>query len=69
MELFISLVRADFETVDTYEYTSGEKLTCPITLYGGLKDENIPVESCQAWQQTIANCSVRMLQGNHFCCE
>jgi medium-chain acyl-[acyl-carrier-protein] hydrolase len=67
MQYFTKLLRADFETVDTYEYQSGQKLTCPITVYGGLQDERIPVESCHAWQQeTIAECNVRMLKGNHF---
>jgi len=67
IELFINPLRADFESVETYEYRSGEKLSCPITVYGGLQDEHVPVESCRAWQgQTSAGCKVRMFTGDHF---
>jgi medium-chain acyl-[acyl-carrier-protein] hydrolase len=67
IELFINPLRADFESVETYEYRPGEKLSCPITVYGGLQDEHVPVESCRAWQeQTSAGCSVRMFKGGHF---
>lgn len=67
MELFMGLLRADFQAVETYEYSAGERVSCPITVYGGLQDENVPVESCRAWQeQTSANFKVRMFTGDHF---
>jgi medium-chain acyl-[acyl-carrier-protein] hydrolase len=67
MELFISLLRADFEIVETYEFHPTERLSCPITVYGGLHDEHVPIESCRAWQeQTSAVCKIRMVDGDHF---
>ncbi len=67
MQLFMNVLRADFEAVETYEYLSGEPLSCPITVYGGLDDERVPMESCHAWQkQTSASCKVRMFKGDHF---
>jgi medium-chain acyl-[acyl-carrier-protein] hydrolase len=67
MELFIPLLRADFEIVETYKYRPGEKLSCPITVYGGFQDKHVPIASCQAWQeQTSAGCRVRMVNGGHF---
>jgi medium-chain acyl-[acyl-carrier-protein] hydrolase len=67
MELFIDLLRADFQAVETYEYRAGEQVSCPITVYGGLQDKDVPVESCRAWQeQTSANSKVRMFTGDHF---
>ena len=67
MELFIGLLRADFELVETYEYCPAAPLSCPITVYGGLNDKEVPVESCHAWQeQTSASCKVRMFSGDHF---
>jgi medium-chain acyl-[acyl-carrier-protein] hydrolase len=67
MELFISLLRADFEMVETYEFDPGERLACPITVYGGLSDEHVPAESCRAWsEQTSGVCRTRMVQGDHF---
>lgn len=67
MEFLINVLRADFEAVDTYNYLPGEPLSCPITVYGGLQDEHVPVESCHAWEkQTSAICRVRMFPGDHF---
>lgn len=67
MELFIKVLRADFEAVETYEYRDGEPLSCPITVYGGLEDEGVSMESCRAWEkQTSARCKVRMFKGDHF---
>jgi medium-chain acyl-[acyl-carrier-protein] hydrolase len=67
MEVFFKILRADFEIVDTYEYRRKERLSCPITVYGGLQDEDVSVESCRAWQeQTSVNCKVQMFEGDHF---
>ena len=67
MELFMDVLRADFELVQTYEYGPGEPLACPLTVYGALNDQRVPVESCFAWQdQTSAECTVRIFQGDHF---
>ena len=67
MNVFIDILRADFEIVDTYEYRPKERLSCPITVYGGLQDEEVPLESCRAWQeQTSASCKVQMFEGDHF---
>lgn len=67
MQIFLNILRADFETVETYEYHQGEPLPCPITVYGGLQDEHVPSESCHAWgKQTSAGYKVRMFKGDHF---
>lgn len=67
MQLFSNILRADFETVQTYEYHQGEPLPCPITVYGGLEDKDVPSESCHAWgKQTSAGYKVRMFHGDHF---
>ena len=67
MELFLGLLRADFEMVDTYEFEPGTLLSCPITVYGGLFDEHVPADSCRAWsEQTSGVFRTRMVQGDHF---
>jgi surfactin synthase thioesterase subunit len=67
MVLFMDVLRAEFEMVQTYKYISGEPLSCPITVYGGLADAYVSAEGCQAWkQQTSAICKVRMFKGDHF---
>lgn len=67
LELFMGLLRADFELVDTYQYLSAEQLSYPITVYGGLNDKEVSAENCNAWkEQTSAGCTVRMVSGDHF---
>jgi medium-chain acyl-[acyl-carrier-protein] hydrolase len=67
LELFLNILRADFEILDTYEYRDMEPLSCPITVYGGLADQHVSTASCHAWErQTSATCTVRMFKGDHF---
>lgn len=67
MELFIGVLRADFQMVETYEYSPEERLSCPITVYGGIDDTSVPQASCRAWQeQTTAHCKLTMVKGDHF---
>jgi medium-chain acyl-[acyl-carrier-protein] hydrolase len=66
-DLFIPLLRADFEMVDTYECSPGPPLACPMTVYGGSQDERAPVDSLNPWaMHTTAQCTVRILPGDHF---
>src|SRR5579863_3172734 len=48
-EVFLPLLRADFELIETYEYLAGERLTCPITVYGGLEDKDVPADYLRGW--------------------
>lgn len=67
VELFINPLRADFELVETYDYHPAERLPCPITAYGALEDQDVPLESCRAWrEQTSADYRMRILNGDHF---
>lgn len=66
-KLFLPVLRADLEMLDTYEYYPEERLSCPITVYGGLQDTDAPVESLRAWEEhTSASCKLRMFAGDHF---
>ena len=67
MNLMLPLLRADFEMVQTYEYVEDAPLPCPISVYGGLQDEDVPRELLLQWkQQTAAQFSLHMLPGDHF---
>lgn len=66
-ELFLPLLRADFEIVDTYAYAPEAPLAFPITVYGGEQDEQVPIESLTVWEeQTSTKFKLRMLPGDHF---
>jgi medium-chain acyl-[acyl-carrier-protein] hydrolase len=67
MQMMIPLLRADFEVVETYTYTPGAPLECPVTVFGGLQDFEVKREQLEAWrEQTSDAFSLRMLPGDHF---
>jgi medium-chain acyl-[acyl-carrier-protein] hydrolase len=66
-EFLLPIMRADFRIVDSYKYRPGTRLPCPISVYGGTQDEDVPLEDLHAWQeQTSDACTVTMLPGDHF---
>jgi len=67
MDIMIPILRADFQMIQTYKYLDDAPLACPITAYGGLEDDESPVELLYPWaDQTCSNFNLRMLPGNHF---
>jgi surfactin synthase thioesterase subunit len=67
IQLFLPLIRADFQIVETYEYVPDLPLSCPITVYGGTLDSEAPLERLSAWQaQTTGPCTVKQFPGGHF---
>lgn len=67
MELCLPVLRADFETCETYTYADDEPLDCSITAFGGNDDRKVSREELSAWQeQTRRPFSLRMFPGDHF---
>ncbi|MEH2412906.1 thioesterase II family protein [Nostoc sp.] len=67
MQMFLPILRADFAVLETYIYTQKQPLKCPITVFGGLQDQEVSHEDLQAWrEQTIATFSLKMFDGDHF---
>ncbi|MFC7439846.1 thioesterase II family protein [Laceyella putida] len=67
MELFLPIIRADFELVTRYAYQEEEPLSCPILALGGTEDADVPPENLAAWQQvTTGDFSLRLFAGDHF---
>jgi medium-chain acyl-[acyl-carrier-protein] hydrolase len=67
LDIMVPMLRADFEVVDTYAHTEKPPLSCPITAFGGLRDEEVSREELEGWRvHTTAEFSVRMLDGGHF---
>lgn len=67
MQLMMPILRADFQICETYKYSPGPPLDCPITVFGGLQDENVPREYLEAWRDhTTADFDLAMLPGDHF---
>jgi len=67
MELIRPILRADFQLCQTYQYAEREPLSCPITVFGGLGDNDVSREQMDCWREhTTASFSLRMLPGDHF---
>jgi medium-chain acyl-[acyl-carrier-protein] hydrolase len=67
LELFLPILRADLELVETYIYVSGPPLSCPITVFGGEEDDTVRPEDLEAWRwHTTRGCSMHLLPGDHF---
>ncbi|WP_281558771.1 alpha/beta fold hydrolase [Thalassomonas sp. RHCl1] len=67
MELFLPLLRADFEIAETYQYTSNITFDCPLTVLGGKQDSKITQEHLQGWQDFFAlPADIQILPGDHF---
>ena len=67
MELMIPALRADFQVCQTYEYSPGALLSCPIIAFGGMGDTSVTQAHLIGWrEQTIAWFALRMFPGDHF---
>jgi medium-chain acyl-[acyl-carrier-protein] hydrolase len=67
LELLLPALRADFELCETYEYRQDTPLSCPISAFGGLQDENVGRDSVLAWRElTDGSFSARFFNGGHF---
>ena len=67
MELLLPLLRADFELSETYTYSNGPLLNCPISIYGGEEDDDVTREHLEAWGElTTGRISLKMFPGDHF---
>jgi medium-chain acyl-[acyl-carrier-protein] hydrolase len=67
MRLMTPLLRADFSVCETYEYKIEPPLDCPVTVFGGTGDAEIPREELELWRaQTTSLFSLHMFPGDHF---
>lgn len=67
MDLVSPLVRADFTISETYTFTEGEPIPCPLSVYGGQDDPLVSVEGIQQWERYAANrFDYHIFPGAHF---
>lgn len=70
MALLLPVLRADLELCETYASgpgTSGTALTCPITVFGGTRDPDVPPAALDAWREhTTGPFARRLFEGGHF---
>lgn len=67
MQLMIPLLRADFSVCETYQYQSEAPLNCPLTVFGGLEDLEVPRKKLEPWRaHNTSSFSLHMFSGGHF---
>jgi medium-chain acyl-[acyl-carrier-protein] hydrolase len=67
LQLLIPFLRADFAMCETYLYTPEEPLACPISVFGGLQDDEVSRDMLTAWrEQTRGSFKLRFFVGDHF---
>ena len=67
LAIFLSIVRADVELMDTYRFTEEPPLATPIAAYGGTQDRTLTGSMLDAWQtQTSSTFRSQTFNGDHF---
>ena len=67
LKIFIPIVRADYEIVETYRYTEEPPLPCSITTLAGIEDPATVDEHLELWEKhTTAGFSRSFFPGGHF---
>ena len=66
-EVFLPILRADLEVVETYRFEAGELLTCPVRAFAGGEDQSVSDEGLVKWGEvTSKETSTARLPGDHF---
>ena len=67
MDILLPLLRADFQAVETYDYTEEPPLDLPIRVYCGRDDHETPAEQLVEWDRhTTTESRVTLFDGDHF---
>lgn len=67
LHLLMPLLRADFSICETYIYQRSKALSCPLTAFGGLQDQDTPRDAIASWREhTSGSFKQRFFPGNHF---
>lgn len=66
-QMVLTVLRADFNLIDSYVPPQGSELRFPITAYAGSSDPHISRERILAWEQwATPGFSCRSFEGDHF---
>jgi surfactin synthase thioesterase subunit len=67
LELFLPVLRADFEWLDNYQFVPQPPLPMPVIALAGSDDEAVPLEDVVAWQQHAGvGFAYHVIEGGHF---
>ncbi len=67
MELMLPSLRADFSLYESYCYQRRSLLECPVTAFGGIRDQEVNLQQLDSWRnETRSRFLLYRLPGNHF---
>ncbi|WP_329572853.1 thioesterase II family protein [Kitasatospora sp. NBC_01266] len=67
LRMILPAIRADYRAAETYRYTPGPRLSCPLFALTGDQDAQVTVEEAQAWENhTSGPFDLRVFPGGHF---
>jgi surfactin synthase thioesterase subunit len=67
MQIAEPILRADFKLCETYEYTPGEPLDIPLSVFGGADDLKVHEKVLEPWREhTRASMRLRIFPGGHL---
>jgi medium-chain acyl-[acyl-carrier-protein] hydrolase len=67
MELALPIIRSDFNALETHCFDAGDPLPVPISVFGGLHDNAVPVSDLLAWSTLTSKAfRSRFFAGDHF---
>lgn len=67
MQLFLPVIRSDFQLLETWMPTQADPFDIPMTVYGGEDDHRASRQMLEAWkEQTVSDFSLKMFPGGHF---
>lgn len=67
LPLFLPILRADLEMLETYDHVPEAPLACDMTAYGGYQDWAVPDADLNLWaEHTTGKFTQQMFPGNHF---
>lgn len=67
MDILLPIIRADFTSLETWTYQESAPLSIPVSAFGGLNDEWVPLEGLDAWSVcTTGKFKRHVFPGGHF---
>jgi medium-chain acyl-[acyl-carrier-protein] hydrolase len=67
MEMMLPVMRADFQSLETWKFKESPPLDIPMSVFGGISDGGVPLENLDAWAaHTTARFKRHMFPGDHF---
>ncbi|MEU5599323.1 alpha/beta fold hydrolase [Streptomyces sp. NPDC020298] len=67
MRMILPAIRADYRAAETYRWTAGPPLACPVTVLTGDTDPHVTDEEARAWaRHTTGTFELKVYPGGHF---